>query len=412
MTFLIMNKLAVVSSFSFYIALLFVSTQCWAGDIADPISELASEIKVSDLEVSQIELGNQKEAYLGPNELHPIRMLPVTRLAPGGVYLGVGTERGLITASINPQLTFLILADYDPRAVFYNKVNLALLRLAPSRKDYLELRLRHPFVMWQTLSRLGVREMDPADLEILKDPKTFQWWESQVRGDKIHDNFLDFQTEDRQTLGFGPEDFQGANYLFNDALFERVSRLAKKGKIQTTLLNLANPAEVRRVVSVLQRKGQRNGQRNEMSLSIFDFSNAWWPQYEFPRDKLHATLKELRLISTGETLFLGTTTAQFSDRWSTSINSHEVDGRAIEVEIPKAEGYPLRGGFYFGARIKNLIESDHWAQFERVLAEFRSGRPLAVEIERVDLHLLPDWRLPEVRATLVQEEGGWWKIFL
>src|SRR4051812_38257809 len=118
-------------------------------------------------------------------------------------------------------------------------------------------------------------------------------------------------------------------------------------------------------------------------------------------------------ISSEDTLFLGTTTACLIDSWNTTYisSSYGLDGahqetKTVEykkVEYKKEEGYPLRASFsYFSAHLDNLYAPEVWKQFERTLLDWKEGVwPLSSEVERVDSHLLKDWRLLELRSKLI-----------
>ena len=174
-----------------------------AGWIANPIPSLAVTIKSNDTTSENIKsLGVQDESYFGPNETYPHRMRAITKDAPEGIYLGVGTERCLMAAVLNPQIKFLILADHDPRIVLYNQINGALLRLASHRAHYRRLRLEASFLEWQeALSLKDPQEVDSDDSEILGSPFAFNWWVSAVRtsvesdsmSEKAMMNFQDFE---------------------------------------------------------------------------------------------------------------------------------------------------------------------------------------------------------------------------
>lgn len=400
---------------SLCLVILYYSSLAWAGKIANPIPELAKKIELSEFSVENMKLlGIQKKAYLGPNELVPARMLSITKFAPFGVYFGVGTERCLMTAAINPQINFLVMGDYDPRVVFYNQINLALIRLAKVRATYLRLRLESSFEEWQILLSSESSSMDEDDLDLLSEKETFNWWVKAVRikkneagNDSIsHDSNMEgFQSENRAKLGYSENEFKDANYLFEDRLFQRVYELAHTGMIQVSLIHLERIEDVEKLVKILKQK--------DMSLSLFDFSNTWWPQYNFGFDRLYQVITQLLPISSQNTLFMGTTSASLVDSWSTSYGSiiQNADGtqeRKI-VEYNKGEGYPLNVNFtYFGAHLVNLVNLEEWKQFEQTLLDWRKGsRPLSSEVERVDSHLLNDWRLLDLRSSLVPDHGGW-----
>jgi hypothetical protein len=149
-----------------------------------------------------------------------------------------------------------------------------------------------------------------------------------------------------------------------------------------------------------------------VGLSIFDLSNAWWPVYGLGFGHLYEVITKLLPISSQDTLFLGTARASLVDSWNTSHVSHIYSGGTHtkqEVEFKKAEGYPLRASFtYFGAHLKNLVEPKAWKQFEHTLLDWtKCLMPLSSEVERVDSHLLKDWRLPDLRSKYILHYYQW-----
>lgn len=80
---------------------------------------------------------------LVPNEPHPAISQPILDAAPAGALISVGTERAFAAASAAAHFTHLLMVDMDPNVIFFNRFNLALLKLAAGdRATYLHLRFK------------------------------------------------------------------------------------------------------------------------------------------------------------------------------------------------------------------------------------------------------------------------------
>ena len=206
-----------------------------------------------------------KTFEVAPNESRPIELQPLTSLAPNGLYVSVGTERGLIAASLTPQISGIHLLDYDPGAVLYNNLNIALLKVATNREDYLSLRMKSSETDWA--ARANNAKLSREEQEYLRDPSYFHWWEqatSETSAKPVNRNIWKHFLRPPGT--HGNDAFQNANYLFYDNQFEMISRLAKEGKIETGLLDFTQIKEVKKYVDHLENQGQR--------VSVLDLSNA------------------------------------------------------------------------------------------------------------------------------------------
>ena len=96
-------------------------------DFHEPDVELTTKPEV---------IADKKASFLAPNEEYPADAVRILDQAVSGVYLSVGTERGFIGAALASNITHLLLADRDPRVVFFNRINIALLTVAQSREEY------------------------------------------------------------------------------------------------------------------------------------------------------------------------------------------------------------------------------------------------------------------------------------
>ena len=117
------------------------------------------------------------QAYLVPNEVRPQRMVPLTRHAVPGVYVGVGTERCWFALALHPgKFMAAVLADRDPRVVFYNQVNLALLLASSGALSrYMELRSTADSATWE---RAG---QTVSGAKLLQNKGVHRWWFRQIK---------------------------------------------------------------------------------------------------------------------------------------------------------------------------------------------------------------------------------------
>jgi hypothetical protein len=183
--------------------------------------------------------------YLPPNEQHPAVALPIYRKSNHGVYVSVGTERSFIGAALtNAKALYVI--DYDVLAVRFAKVNRALLAASTSRADYAKLRLTAAQDVWRQRSQ----HLSGEDKETLANPESWVFWDKKVRKSWDPD-FGHFHMVPQH-----PGDpFFASNYLFDDRLYRRMSRLAKSARIWARLVDLRHEEEVRALCDDLKSKG-------------------------------------------------------------------------------------------------------------------------------------------------------------
>ena len=189
--------------------------------------------------------------FVTPNEWHPEEMRELMRGAPDGAYISVGTERGFIGAALTPNATHLVLADYDPKVVAYNKINIALLTLAKDRKHYVSLRKTESYQEWK---KAGVKLTED-------DFKFWRSYQTTLNPDVSYRFKYDFEAMELD------EYFIGSNYLKDDKLFAKLKRMAREKKMDAVLLDLTNEDGVRALVQDLKTQN--------ISLSVLDISNAW-----------------------------------------------------------------------------------------------------------------------------------------
>src|SRR5689334_21034314 len=75
------------------------------------------------------------------------RARPILEKAPSGLFVTVGSERGFRGASMAPGTTHLLLLDFSPSIVRFNRMNAELLK-APTLREYRKLRWDSSYQDW------------------------------------------------------------------------------------------------------------------------------------------------------------------------------------------------------------------------------------------------------------------------
>lgn len=215
---------------------------------------------------SGVPLLDKGPGFLVPNETHGGRLGPKLAHTPSGLYVTTGTERGLMTSALLPENPKgLVLVDRDPKVVFFNLMNRALLALARNRQDYLELRLRGNFETVSERLRTEGAEISNENSRLLKDPAAWRWWKEAVQASSAWESF-------HRDPSLNPDrSYAGANYLFSDKLFARVSDLAKRDVIYVWQLDMKSE-EFKKRLRVI-------GGEVRAQVSLVDLSNAWQEGY-------------------------------------------------------------------------------------------------------------------------------------
>jgi hypothetical protein len=237
--------------------------------------------------------------FIDPNEQHPVEMLPLLEASAPGVHIALGTERGFIGGALNPNATHLLLIDGDSEIVRYNRINIALLEVARNRQEYLRLRLATTHEPWiQIVSELIEKDSISQEArDILADKGLWQWWHTVRHAPRnVGLDILENEDKARQK---GVTDFMGANYLFDDNLFSRLSTMAKQGYMQTVCINLDSAEELEQIF--LKIITEITAQK--LKLSVFDLSNAWWGQY-ISKHNIEKLIEKLKLITNEKSIFL------------------------------------------------------------------------------------------------------------
>lgn len=196
-----------------------------------------------------------------------------------GFYLSVGTERGFMSAAMHgANSEGLILVDRDPKVVVFNYYNRALLALAHSPTDYRYLRLEASFeIIQKRLKTVDSLQLSEHNKVVLQQHDLWKWWRL------IH------QMPSWKTFLINPEsnqegEFRGANYLYDDQLFKKISQLAKNNKIIIFNSRLENQNLVAQLEFVLAE--------HKSQIAVVDTSNAWSTGYIGPEETVK-TLKRL-----------------------------------------------------------------------------------------------------------------------
>lgn len=176
-----------------------------------------------------LELG-EDDIFIAPDEINQQETIPLLRrAAPSeGIHFAVGSERAFIGAAIDPGATGLLAVDRNPNVVIYNRMNTVLLRVAVDRRDYLRLRLQ------ANRSEILQRLSSEADRNLFCEAH-YSWWRERLRA-RGFTPLHGFGTWSPDTPRHA---FRGANYLREETLFGRLSKMAKADRIRAELLDLS-----------------------------------------------------------------------------------------------------------------------------------------------------------------------------
>ena len=272
--------------------------------------------------------------YVLPNELNPEIAVDIFKGAPEGVYVTVGAERGLLAATLAPNVTHLLQVDLVPEVVRYNQLNVILLKVAESLPDLLSLRTA-PRSVWLDRSksdRLNSRE------------------KALLASEESHKFYLEVEGGARERL-VHPDYFKGSSYLKSPELFARAQSLARGNRIQVAQGNLTDFPRLKGLAQDLASRG--------LKISILDLSNAWEEKYVGPRG-VNEILNSLKTALKPESVVLGTSVSQ-------CIVSHLCfwNFRAYSLRALEAAQKLVAGGFSLGELFKkkrtpapNLLHTD------------------------------------------------------
>lgn len=217
--------------------------------------------------------------YVIPNEIYPEEAKNIWQQAPKGAYISVGTERGFIGASLTPLATHLILIDLVPEIVFFNRMNVLLLKISSSLNDYLSLRQATSFDRWQE-AVMKTSDLSLQERELLNSRIFFE-------------KFKALQEEPTARLQ-NPSMFVGSSYLRSDEQYHKLREMAQADRIWVGLGNLLDGDFLQEINDRLVSKG--------ISISVLDLSNAWDYHYTGANGlnqiiaKLESSLKENSIL--------------------------------------------------------------------------------------------------------------------
>jgi hypothetical protein len=187
------------------------------------------------------------------------------QIRQGGVYLSVGTERGLIGAWLSGAEAILWV-DRDPEVVAYNYFTRALIAVARNREDYLYLRLQAPneVIRSRTEDKLDSNSFNSEIILPLLSEKFQPWWDRVVRHSSGWQGFdRDFMMS---------RDFQKGNYLNDDLGFQYIQNIVLSGHSYILNSDLAN-------INLISHSLKDIYEKEKLSLRILDISNAWEEGY-------------------------------------------------------------------------------------------------------------------------------------
>lgn len=170
-------------------------------------------------------------SFLAPNEHNLGDLAP--HLPARGNLVAVGTERLFMTAGMyGDRIAQVAGVDIDPRVYLYNMCNIAMLNVSNSREDYLALRRQVANGDASALKdRLERQELSPGQREFYHTRMGGMVLAIQDAHRHPDMGALDVAAG---TSAQGPVPFE-ANYLYNDAAFNRVKRLVDSGRFTTSI---------------------------------------------------------------------------------------------------------------------------------------------------------------------------------
>lgn len=219
------------------------------------------------------ENGVDQESWISPNEYFPEALKWVLKEAPNGLVISVGSERGFIDLALAKNVTHLLLTDNNRAVVLFNSINIALLKLAENQASYLYLRLDATIENWREKVHHSIN-LDDESKRLLTDKRSFDFWIKMVRKCKKLGFYALHQWHHKRPLPplrpYIQTYFKNSNYLQNNNLFNRLSSLAKRNRIQAVHIDFSEE-KLLDLVQLLEFK--------KIRLSVIDVSNAWWPKY-------------------------------------------------------------------------------------------------------------------------------------
>lgn len=199
--------------------------------------------------------------FVRPNERDPQDSIKILRLAPSGIYLSVGSERGFIGTALAQNTSHLLLVDKDPKVYIFNRLNILLLTMAKNLEDYQFLRFHagHNLIV----ARARQLNLNFEDIEFLSNVDVFHFLKFLVR----NPFFI------RPISVWAPFSSIGGSihYMNNSNHFDKLSKLAKSGRIKSVIGDLSSDVDLKIISDIAEEWGSR--------VSVLDISNAWVSTY-------------------------------------------------------------------------------------------------------------------------------------
>ncbi|MAF91510.1 MAG: hypothetical protein VX583_10340 [Bdellovibrionota bacterium] len=218
------------------------------------------------------------ESYLVPNEYSMEKARPIFSNSKEGIYIGVGTERSFVGASLS-KATHLLLADLDQDIITYNRMMIELLKYAESKEAFYHLRSN-----FNNMADLFSHYHNSP----LSDESIYNFLK-RYRGHKLFSNKNWFYMTDS---------LKRPDTIFwqNDMLYQKLRNMALQGKIQVIDIDFSKENQRQKLVKAIAEKN--------MEISIIDLSNAW--QLGYIGSKTYRALADFLPVSSSQSLYLAT----------------------------------------------------------------------------------------------------------
>ena len=197
--------------------------------------------------------------FIIPTEDNPAPANVIFKQVGEGLYIAVGTVRGLIAASMS-NATYLLLIDRDPAIIGYNRVNIGLISISTDMEDLRYLILKAPLTEWTERADKYTGPLAKEVKEALKSEYWYSFFIGYARADEGRMNtFLTTYKEGSA--------FYGANYHFEKIQYDKLKSMTDKGSVSTELVNLID--------AKLMAKIAESAKAKWINIAALDISNAW-----------------------------------------------------------------------------------------------------------------------------------------
>lgn len=201
--------------------------------------------------------------YIRPNEGMPQRAKGILEQAPEGVYMAVGTERGIFGAIQSPKVTHLLMVDANPHICAFNNINFALIKMSKGNRElYRHLRQKASFAEWSKLA-IETDALTPYERGFVTSLDLYGFLKKNLRvSENAPSDIMSFERE--PGLHHFPRE---VHYIFDDEAFKKIYHLVSENKVESILLDLADQKSLKLLGQAMKKKN--------LSLSVLDISNAW-----------------------------------------------------------------------------------------------------------------------------------------